>query len=53
MHVARLALTDFRSYADALVAHGLEPEDLRADRGSLEDAYLALCHTEDDAGSGR
>lgn len=37
----------------ALVAHGLEPEDLRADRGSLEEAYLALSHTEDDAGSGR
>ena len=32
----------------ALVTHGLEPEDLRPDRVSLEDAYLALSGTGDD-----
>jgi ABC-2 type transport system ATP-binding protein len=30
----------------ALVSHGLAPEDLRADRASLEDAYLALSGTD-------
>jgi ABC-2 type transport system ATP-binding protein len=35
----------------ALVSHGLEPEDLRADRASLEDAYLALSGTDPDVRS--